>query len=173
MGLHKEFNAVYASNAQMVYWTAYGITHHQETAADITQSTFLKAFEHWEKLQGLLAPQQRSWLCQTCRNFSITFIRKDKRAPVPLDTVSALLPTADSSPEDQAEAHALTELVWQQVRSLPVLYRDPILLHYFAQLSTQEGARILRIPGGTYRSRLARARKLLEQSFSNEVNQYE
>ena len=162
---------MYAANAQMVYWTAYGITRNRATAADIAQTTFLKVCERWGVLRGLDAPQQRSYIYKTCRGLSINRYRQDKR-----DGAEPFAPeTPDDAPlmEELFEERELVGLVREKVRALPELYRAPLLLHYYAELSTQEAARALRVNAGTYRSRLSRARTLLKQAVEAEVNRYE
>ena len=51
------------------------------------------------------------------------------------------------------------------VCALPVKYRSPVILHYYQGLSAGEIAGILRLPGATVRTRLARARALLRNEL--------
>ncbi|MCE5236456.1 MAG: sigma-70 family RNA polymerase sigma factor [Clostridiaceae bacterium] len=168
--MEREFEAVYAANAQMVYWTAYGITRSGATAADIAQTTFLKVCEHWSTLKRLNAPQQRSYIYKTCRGLSLNRLKRDKREGADL----SVLESADglSPMEELFEERELVRLVREKLNALPELYRTPLLLHYYAELSTKEAARALGIPEGTYRSRLSRARTLLKQALEAEVNRY-
>lgn len=164
-----EFDAMYGAHAAMVYWTAYGLTHDRDAAADAAQSTFLRAYEHWDALAKLHAAQRRSWLYKTCRNLVFNQLRRENRISLPGEIPES--PAAGAAPgmEEALEEKELTRLVWQRIESLPALYREPVVLHYFAELSTGEAARALRIPHGTYRSRLSRARSLLEKMLESEV----
>ncbi len=169
--MSQDFEAVYAANAQMVFWTAYGITHNRNTAADITQATFLKVCERWSALQALEDPQQRSYIFKTCRGLSLNRIRQDKRT----DTELSELDLADDLPfpEELMEKRELVAWVRKKLYALPELYKTPLLLHYYAQLSTKQAAEALRIPATTYRSRLSRGRALLKQALEAEVTLYE
>ncbi|HWS29185.1 MAG TPA: RNA polymerase sigma factor [Clostridia bacterium] len=166
-----DFEAVYAVNAQMVYWTAYGITHNKHTAADITQATFLKVCERWSILQNLDGAQQRSYIFKTCRGLSINRFRQDKKMGEALTQED--YPSDAPLLEELAEERELVGLVRKSVHALPELYRTALMLHYYAELSTAEAAQLLKIPTGTYRSRLSRARTLLKEILEAEVNRYE
>lgn len=60
---------------------------------------------------------------------------------------------------------ARTELVGA-LTSLPVLEREILVLHYLEDLSVQDCAHICRVPVGTVKSRLHRARRLLREHLS-------
>lgn len=170
--MNEEFDAMYAANARMVYWTAYELTRNRNTAADITQATFLKACERWDTLERLLAPQRRNWLFTTCRNLGINCFHKNKRKDL-LNLTEIDVPD-DAPPVDELyEKQELVAWVVREVQALPGRYRDPLILHYYAQLSTGQAAKLLRVPAGTYRSRLSRARSILKRALENEVGEYE
>ena len=52
--------------------------------------------------------------------------------------------------------------LYDAVMRLPVHYRIPLYLHYYEGYSTEEIGRILPLPGATVRTRLRRARQLLQ-----------
>ena len=70
------------------------------------------------------------------------------------------------NPEDLPEPHVDPILpdgtVARAVLSLPEKYRESVILHYYQNLSTIETAQALHLPEATVRTRLHRARKLLE-----------
>jgi RNA polymerase sigma factor (sigma-70 family) len=51
------------------------------------------------------------------------------------------------------------------MRRLPATQREVLALHYLVELTLDEVARHLRIPGGTVRSRLARGRRTLARAL--------
>lgn len=51
--------------------------------------------------------------------------------------------------------------VWRALQSLPADMREVVVLRYFEDLSSREIAAILRIPDGTVRFRLSRAKQQL------------
>ncbi len=163
--MEQQFEALYARHAAMVYWTAYGISSNRDTAAEVVQSVFLKALEHWA-LVGNLAPMQaRAWLLRVARNGAIDRLRRDRREV----TVGAI-PEEAIPAEHPLLVRERENAVWDAVRALPPIYRDPVVLHYFAGLTQKEVAAALRLPGGTLRARLARARAMLADVLSEEFS---
>ncbi|MDL2217084.1 RNA polymerase sigma factor [Christensenellaceae bacterium OttesenSCG-928-M15] len=157
------FEELYKAYAPMVYWTAYGIIHNHDTAQETTQVVFMKAFEGWGKLEHLKEPQMKAWLFKTARNAVIDRMRKEKR-----ETIDEFLPERVESdersyPETSYIKNEQAQEIWEIIEALPAIYREPIVLHYFADLSQKEAASLLRVSGGTYRSRLSRGRTLLEK----------
>lgn len=73
------FEALYEAYAPMVYWAAFGMVNNHDTALELTQVVFLKAYEHWDTLLRLQEPQAKSWLFRSTRNATIDRIRKEKR----------------------------------------------------------------------------------------------
>jgi RNA polymerase sigma-70 factor (ECF subfamily) len=55
--------------------------------------------------------------------------------------------------------------VRRAVMALPVRYREPLILFYFHEMDVGGAARTMRIPEGTMKARLARARELLRRRF--------
>lgn len=161
--MEQQFEALYARHAAMVYWTAYGISNNRDTAAEVVQSVFLKAFEHWALVGGLAPVQARAWLLRTARNGAIDRSRHDRR-----EIVVEVIPESAAPAENPLLAWERASVVWNAVRALPPIYRDPVVLHYFAGLSQKEAAAALRIPGGTLRARLTRARAMLADALSEE-----
>ena len=159
------FESMYGSYAHMVYWVAYGMIHNNDTAKEITQTVFMKAFEHWETICSLMEPQKKSWLMRTAKNAVIDRVRKEKK-----ESIEAYLPERMETdecayPETSYMKQEQTRSMWTLVQSLPRIYIEPILLHYFADLSQKEAAALLHISGGTYRSRLKRGRTMLERKL--------
>jgi RNA polymerase sigma-70 factor (ECF subfamily) len=86
-------------------------------------------------------------------------------------------PTVDVAMEDVAEpsqpASQHKELAQQQssdqvrraVLALPARYREPVILFYFHEMDVSAAARTMKMPEGTLKARLARARALLRKRF--------
>ncbi len=157
----ESFEKLYEDHSAMAYWTAYSISHNHDTAMDITQTVFLQALRNWEILSTMQQAQAKSWVWRTARNAGLDVLRKNHR-----EVITDLPPDGpDFNPEQAPEAAYLekeqAEIVWKAVEALPAHYREAIELHYFARLSQTEAAQALGVSGGTFRSRLARGKKLL------------
>jgi len=162
---YESFEALYEAHSGMVYWTAYGVSHSHETALDVTQTVFLQAFRNWDTLSAMDAPQAKSWVWRTARNAGVDQLRR-RRREVLTESPPEPLPEGDgSSPEAQVIDRERAEAVHRAVEALPRHYREAVELHYYARLSQREAAEALGISDGTYRSRLARARSILEKKL--------
>ncbi len=164
----EEFERLYASCSPMVYWTAYGLTSNHHTALELTQTVFLKAFVRWDTLHVLALPQARSWLYRAVKNAAIDCLRRERH-----ELVADCVPErADMDvyalPEAACVQTETAQTVWTEVDALPKVYKEAVVLYYFADLSQKEAADALRVSGGTYRSRLSRAREMLSSALGKE-----
>lgn len=163
-----EFKVLYDACAAMAYWTAYGITNNRHTAEEITQTVFLRAYERWDTVGFLQLPSQRAWIWRTARNLALDGKRKDR----PLAWVEEPpepAPVPGQGPEEALLCKERAQRVWQAVTKLSPPLRQAVLLHYYARVADGDAARALGIPGGTYRSRLSRARDMLREALKDEV----
>ena len=98
----EKFDALYAAYNSMVYWTAYGVTHNHNTSAEVTQTVFLRAWEHWKLVERLSSPQAKCWLYRAARNASVDWIRRERREP-PVDSRAEPVPAAQNPLWEQVE----------------------------------------------------------------------
>ena len=162
------FESLYAACSPMVYWTAYGLTNNHHTALELTQTVFLKAFVRWDTLHTLAPPQAKSWLYRAVKNASIDCLRRERHELMADCVPERAVMDVRALPESACLQNETTEAVWDKVEALPKVYREAVVLHYFADLTQKEAAEALRVSGGTYRSRLSRARELLSLSLGKE-----
>jgi RNA polymerase sigma-70 factor (ECF subfamily) len=95
------------------------------------------------------------------------FARRDRLVPVvPFDE------TVESSfdIEDSVLAKEEIGIVRKLVESLPEKFKLPIIMYYTVEMSVPEIAFALKLPVGTVKSRLHKARKLIEKGLS--INGY-
>jgi RNA polymerase sigma-70 factor, ECF subfamily len=70
------------------------------------------------------------------------------------------------TPEDTTACEQRADRVHRLVQSLPPKYRDVILLFYFHDSDVSQTARSLRLPEGTVKARLSRARDILRSRLT-------
>ena len=128
--------------------------HDHALAQDAAQTTFLKAWKSLDRFRAE-APE-KTWLItiavNTCR--SILRSREFRMYAHGADPENIAKPSVDAVIPDGTVARA--------VLALPTKYREVIILHYYQSLPTTDVARVLRIPEPTVRTRLYRARHMLE-----------
>lgn len=155
---------IYESYAKMVYFTAFGLCHDAELAADVLQTVFLRAMEHEGTVLRLKQKPLRAWLCKTARNALTDALRlRGRESPVEA-LPETPLPRA-VEPEAALEASLDLEALDAALCALPALYRSPIELCYFAELSGREAAKLLGIKESTLRSRILRGKQMLREQL--------
>jgi RNA polymerase sigma-70 factor (ECF subfamily) len=143
------------------YNLARWLTRSGPDAEDLVQEAYLRAFRSFETFQGQDA---RAWLLAVVRNTCFTWLKKKgDRSTVEFDEQMHGL--AGESPD--AESILLTQAAIGSLNTcleaLPLEYREAIVLRELEELSYKDISDIARVPVGTVMSRLARARKRLQQ----------
>ena len=136
---------------------AYRFCRDRSRAEDMAQEAFLRAFRALPKWRREAAFS--TWLFALATNL----FRSEIRRSPPLDALPPLDPeSADPvALEDAAAKEERAERVHRLVQSLPPKYRDVLILFYFHDMDVLQTARSLRLPEGTVKARLSRARNLL------------
>lgn len=142
-----------------VYGFAYRLTGSAADGEDLTQHAFLVAQQKLDQLQD---PQRvRGWLFAIVRNRYFKQYRAEQFHYALPDDYD--LPAADCAAERGQVAEFDSEDLQGALDRLPEIFRSPLILFYFGELSYQEIAGTLEIPLGTVMSRLSRGRLSLKQ----------
>jgi len=130
-------------------------------ADDIVQEV-LKAAENYE---GRAGAEIRTFLIAILQNQVRKWIRHTgaARVNVTVDRVADTLPDGSRSPADLASDAEIKELILKSFMELPDFCRNVCEMRHVHGLSYEEIARELQIPIETVKSRLHRARKLLQE----------
>ena len=150
---------------------ANALTRDPADADDLVQETFLKAFRHWNTFEQ--GSDCRRWLSAICRN---TFFAQRARQrwvtavgdDMELETFAAVnlhKLARDKGVEDLFARLDLAPAIREAIEALDPLFRDVVTLVDVQELRYEEAADILRVPVGTVRSRLYRARRQLQQAL--------
>jgi len=141
----------------------------RDRAEDIVQEVFLRVFRSRRsyKRQGRFS----TWIFTIAINLAKNEIRRKvrRKGEVSLDamqeTVGPTVATSDRSPgaEERLGREQIRIVVAEAISKLPVKYREAVVLRDIEGLAYEEIASILRIPGGTVRSRINRGRLLLKE----------
>jgi RNA polymerase sigma-70 factor (ECF subfamily) len=153
-----DFERLMRENRQVVHAIAYGVLRSDDDARDVTQETFVRAYEHLGSLQE--AGKFRAWIATIGRRLALNRLRANRRTQRREEAAAADAP-APFDVEGAVTDRLLVERVRAEIDRLPQKLRETILLSAVDDLDTSEVARILRIPEGTVRSRLHLARKAL------------
>jgi RNA polymerase sigma-70 factor (ECF subfamily) len=149
---------------------ALSLTRDEDTAQDLTQETYLRAYRHWDQYQQ--GTECRGWLFTICRN---RFLRDRRRAQLeqtqdhPDHEALAAAAIHDAAiyegHGDMFERADLRAAIDAAIAELPDAYRDVAILVDLQDLSYDAAAGVLGVPVGTVRSRLSRARRVLQEKL--------
>lgn len=148
----------------VVYAVALAGTRDRAVAEEVAQETFLVA---WRELAALREPERlRAWLAGIARNRVRQSVRHENRAEPRPDIAPAA--TAPSPEESMADAEDRAELA-RALESVRALYREPLVLFYQEELTTDEIARVLDITPAAARKRLSRGREAVRDRLEGRL----
>jgi RNA polymerase sigma-70 factor (ECF subfamily) len=150
------------------YNLARWLTHDAHDAEDLVQEACLRALRSFGGFRGGNA---RPWLLTIVRNTCYTWIQKNRSRELTtvFDEEIHSGETDECNPETLILRGADVEQLRKALEELPVEYREAIVLRELEGLSYKEIAEVADVPIGTVMSRLARARKRLQQSLAGAI----
>jgi RNA polymerase sigma-70 factor, ECF subfamily len=151
-----------------LYRVALRLTSNAAEADDLVQETMLKAYRAWDQYQK--GTNAKGWLLTILRHAFINEYRRRTRHPetVDLDAIepfSVFEELQDEDPQGTFFDRIVDDEVLRAIDQLPEQFRETVVLSDVEGLSYEEIARVLEVPVGTVKSRLFRARRLLQQQL--------
>lgn len=150
----------------MVYRTAFVITHDEKAAEDILQECFVRLYTYRNSVDS--TRPLKPWLYRVTVNLAYDWSSK-RKVGQSLDEVLEWLsglPGTFSAPDRKAEEKELTHMVQEVVAGLPTPHRAVIVLFYIEGLTVDEIGSVLELPIGTVKSRLHYARVRLRKALA-------
>jgi len=149
----------------VLYRVALRLSGNPSDADDLVQETMLKAYRAWDQYEK--GTNAKAWLLTILRHAFINEYRRRTRHPetVDLDRIEPYAVFSEVQDEDPQGAffdRIVDDEVLRAIDQLPVAFRETLVLSDVEGMSYQEIAGILGIPVGTVKSRLFRARQLLQ-----------
>ena len=163
-----------------IYGLLYRLTESSEEARDLTQETFLRAFQSIGHFRG--ESDLRTWMYRIAinqaRNRWRWWRRRRRDATVSIDAVpengqtplaGTLTSDNDRNPEQDALAHERERALRRALGTLKRVYREAVILRDIEGLAYEEIAVALDINVGTVKSRLARGRQELRRKLEGSL----
>jgi RNA polymerase sigma-70 factor (ECF subfamily) len=130
-------------------------------AEEMAQDALIRA---WRGLSSWRRESSFStWLFALAANVYRNELKRFPTVSLPLE--EAPEPTHPAHQHDELYERNLGEGLRRAVLTLPPRYREPVILFYFHEMDLATAAATLRMPEGTMKARLARARDLLRRRF--------
>jgi RNA polymerase sigma-70 factor (ECF subfamily) len=137
-------------------------------AEEMAQEAFIRAWRglaQWRR-EGSFS----TWLFALAANVYRSELKRFPVESLPLD--SAPEPSGSASQPHELEQRGRHEVLARAVLTLPLRYREPVILFYFHEMNVAAAAQTLGLPEGTLKARLSRARALLRQRFPRLEKEY-
>jgi RNA polymerase sigma-70 factor (ECF subfamily) len=134
----EEFSEFVRQHQNRVFAFLMRMTGNRETALDLTQDTFVAAYEHRAAFRGESAAS--TWLFQIASNKAKNLLKKLQRE-TPLDDQLESAPTA-SDPEGELQQKELVSKVREKLPRLPEKQREAFVLRFYEQMKFNDIARI-------------------------------
>lgn len=169
------FRQLFEIYSPLVYRIAYRMLETPDDAADLTQDVFVRAYQRLSSLRDGQA--FHAWITRMAMNMAHDRLRKHRPVQFSLDAPPpgrdeggewALTDDAPGS-EERMLTGELTEQVRKALGKLSPEHRAVVILHHLEGLPVEEIGRILEVPVGTVKSRLARARAELKRRLESYV----
>ena len=175
------FEAILRRHNRLLFRTARSILKSDTEAEDALQEAYLLA---WRALATFRAESKLStWLVRIVINESLGRLRQGLRRHsaqvIPLDaamdstdadTQTSLHDDPDQRPEQAAMRGQVRRLMEARIDTLPEAFRTVFMLRAVQELSVEEVSAALQLPEATVRTRYFRARGLLREGLSRDVD---
>ena len=175
-GDRSAFELLMRRHNRRLYRLARATLRNDAEAEDALQDAYLSAFRSIGQFHGDSA--LLTWLSRLVLNECFARLRRETRRQNVIPMVAPgthadidLMKADDSNSPDRAAARAeLRALLERKLDELPDVFRVVFVLRSVEELSIEETAQCLAIPEATVRSRHFRARNLLRESLSQEMD---
>ena len=171
------FECIMRRHNRLLFRTARSILKSDAEAEDALQDAYLRA---WRALGSFRSDARlATWLVRIVINESFGRLRRRGAQVIPLDTVvdvaehqmeSWMEDDPDRRPERVAMRGEVRRLMEARIDMLPEAFRTVFMLHAVEEWSVAEIALALEIPQATVRTRFFRARGLLREGLSRDVD---
>ncbi|MFB3882777.1 MAG: RNA polymerase sigma factor [Armatimonadota bacterium] len=161
------FEQLYRSHQAGIYTFILMQVRNREIASDLTQDTFVRA---WQSLRRLRKPGAfRGWLHRIAANLVRDEAKSGRaRLEIPESALAGddgwvpeLARGSASDPQEEAASMETRAAVWRALGELSAEHRAAVVMHHLEGMSVKEIATAAGVRPGTIMSRLARAREAL------------
>jgi RNA polymerase sigma factor (sigma-70 family) len=166
-GDEEAFARLMAKYKDTIYFMLLKMVNNKSDAEDLTLEAFGKAFRNLNQYSPNFAFS--TWLFKIASNNCIDFLRKKKGKAVTIETNSennetdslAKIRSKENNPEESLIKKQKALMMRRIVQKLKPRYQTLVEYRYFREMSYEEIASELKLPLGTVKAQLFRAREML------------
>lgn len=134
----------------------------KEDINDVVQEIFIKVYKNIESFD--IKRKFSSWLYRIAHNELINALKKKKRKTLPLLNLDVFLPYyyKNEDIDEKIDKKRMQGIIDKCLDDLDFKYQEPIVLHYFEELSYKEISDVMEIPVSTVGIRIKRAKEKIK-----------
>lgn len=167
--LNKEERIEWLMNeyGQNIARLAFTYTKQKQLSEDIAQEVFIKCYENLDNFRN--ESTYKTWLYRITVNLCKDKLRSWSFKNIVLTEFFTKIKSTNKSPEMELVGLEERRLVAEKILSLPVKYREVIILYYYEEMSYNQISDLLNLSIQTIKSRLHRARLLLKKLLEGSI----
>jgi RNA polymerase sigma-70 factor (ECF subfamily) len=172
-GKKSSFEELMKKYNKKIFGFIFRMVRDEEIAIELTQDFFIKIFKVLAKYN--FEYKFSTWAYRICYNLVIDYVRKNQTYIDSLDDNSVsqkqMLESENYIGEDGFDKLAkeeVKEYIWKVVETIPVKYKELILLRYLQELKYDEIAGLTGLPVGTVKNRIFKAKEILKMEIEND-----
>lgn len=162
--MNREIEKLYIEHSDIVYRYIFLLTKNKETAEDLTQDTFYKAFKNLHKFRK--QSSEKTWLLKIARHTTYDYFRRKRIIHFSKWENDEVADEVSLSPEfSLLQTEQFTE-IYKLFDGLKKDYKDVLILRKVNELSIKETAYILGWTEAKVKTKTARALEFLKKEYS-------
>lgn len=161
-GNQDAFAEIVSRYKNLVYSIILRMVNDHEEANDLAQEVFIKVYKNLDKY----SPEYKfsTWIMRITTNLVIDYRRKRKQETIPIEDMDYEI-ASEETPEGSYIQKEQENVLNTAIKSLPDMYRIPIILYHQQDLSYQEIGDIIGEPLSKVKNRIFRGRKMLKEKL--------
>lgn len=154
----------------LILSVCYKMTQDYFAAQDLTQETFLSAYEHLDSFDGT---NEKGWLCRIASNKCIDYMRRAANRQVPTeDEQMEQYQSKLGRPEHETLEEAVSEELLRNCGKLKPPYDEIARLYFHKEKTADEIADSMNKNVKTIQTQIYRARDMLRKLYEKEHRSY-
>ena len=167
----RQFTDFVEDHYEAIYNLLYRLLGDRSVADDVTQEVFLRAFRGWSRFRN--EASEKTWVYHIAINESRRYLKRAARhRTVSLDQVqneeAFHVQQGLSGRASSVQGVEDRTYLWEMIQLLPQRQREVVVLYYLQERSVKEVAEFLKMPLGTVKIQLFRARQELRERWGVE-----
>ncbi|HEY3242681.1 MAG TPA: RNA polymerase sigma factor [Phycisphaerae bacterium] len=156
-------------HSRWVRAVVFGVLGDTDRVDDVVQQVWALAWDRIGELKDV--ERWRPWLYRLARNAAVDAGRDETRRRRFHRTLAEMPPTISrpTAPGEELIARERRQILWDAIRGLPALYREPFVLRHLEGWNYQQIADLLQMPVDSIETRLVRARRLLREALAGKI----